>query len=326
MRRSPPSPLKSGRATGVVLSDGEEIQAARVVSNADPKRTFLTLLDPPFCRSVSRPPVRAYRCEGASMKINLAVAGLPPSAAPKAAACNRHGGLIQFTKPLTELDNDQDSARRGIPAENAHAEICIPTVHDPSLAPAGQHVVTIGVRSQPYRLSESSRTISGDVADRVISHLGEFLPNLPGAVLHREILTPLDLGMRLALTGHFHGDMAPDQLLFLRPVRGFADYRTPVDGLYLCGSQAPIPAAGLRRRQRPEQRARSAARRQEAADLRQRAQVPNPSIPPEESCPIRTRSLVSSTKSSPRLPPTPMPRRSFPGGRSPLSPSTASSA
>ena len=232
--------VRSGRADGVVLAGGEEIKAARVVSNADPKRTFLTLVGEAALPDSFAASVRAYRCEGASMKINLAVAELPHvRGGERGGVQPYHGGLIQFTKPLTDLDEDQDSARRGIPADGAHAEICIPSVHDPSLAPEGQHVVTIGVRSQPYRLSDASwDDIKEDVADRVIAHLGEFMPNLPGAVLHREILTPLDLERRLALTGghHFHGDMSPDQLLFLRPVRGFADYRTPVPGLYLCGA------------------------------------------------------------------------------------------
>ena len=102
-----------------------------------------------------------------------------------------------------------------------------------------QHVVTVGVRSQPYRLRDAAwDDIKEDVADRVISHLGTFFPNLPGSILHREVLTPLDLERRLSLTGghHLHGDMSPDQLLFLRPIRGYADYRTPVDRLYLCGA------------------------------------------------------------------------------------------
>ena len=118
-------------------------------------------------------------------------------------------------------------------------ELCVPTVHDPSLAPDGRHVVTVGVRSQPYRLRDAVwDDIKEDVADSVIAHLGTFVPNLPGSILHREVLTPLDLERRLALTGghHLHGDMSPDQLLFLRPVRGYADYRTPVDRLYLCGA------------------------------------------------------------------------------------------
>ncbi|HEY2552080.1 MAG TPA: NAD(P)/FAD-dependent oxidoreductase [Streptosporangiaceae bacterium] len=232
--------VSGGQATGVALAGGEQIQAARVVSNADPKRTFLTLLDGAELPDSFLASVRAYRCEGASMKINLAVAELPQVRGGEGRGLQPyHGGLIQFTKPLTDLDKDQDSASRGVPAARAHAEICIPTVHDPSLAPEGQHVVTIGVRSQPYRLSGPGwDAIREEVADRVVAYLGEFMPNLPGSVLHREILTPLDLERRLALTGghHFHGDMAPDQLLFLRPVRGFADYRTPVGGLYLCGA------------------------------------------------------------------------------------------
>jgi phytoene dehydrogenase-like protein len=150
-----------------------------------------------------------------------------------------HRGLIQITKPLSALDRDQDEARAGLPVEAPHAELCIPTVHDPSLAPAGRHVVTIGVRSQPYWLRAGTwDDVKEAVADRVIAALGAHMPNLPGSVLHREVLTPIDIERRFALTGghHLHGDMSPDQLFFLRPVRGFADYRTPVKGLYLCGA------------------------------------------------------------------------------------------
>lgn len=231
---------RDDRTTGVALSDGEEIGATRVVSNADPKRTFLGLvgedrLPPDFVRSI-----RAYRCEGASMKINLAVAELPRLNGEDGADVQPyHRGLVQITKPLADLDVDQASARDGLPAESAHMELCVPTVHDPSLTPPGNHVVTIGVRSQPYGLrDEAWDDVKEEVADRAIAHLGTFFPNLPGSVLHRDVLTPLDLERRLALTGghHLHGDMAPDQLLFLRPVRGYADHRTPIRGLYLCGA------------------------------------------------------------------------------------------
>jgi phytoene dehydrogenase-like protein len=228
------------QAAGVVLVGGEEIRATRILSNADPKRTFLTLLE-----STALPPgfvaaVRAYRCEGASMKINLAVSDLPRMRGVDGEGTQPyHRGLIQITKPLSALDRDQDEARAGLPVEAPHAELCIPTVHDPSLAPAGRHVVTIGVRSQPYRLRAGTwDDVKEAVADRVIGALGALMPNLPGSVLHREVLTPIDIERRFALTGghHLHGDMSPDQLFFLRPVRGFADYRTPVKGLYLCGA------------------------------------------------------------------------------------------
>jgi phytoene dehydrogenase-like protein len=231
---------RGGRATAVVLEGGEEITAARVLSNADPKRTFLTLVHESELPVEFVGAVRAYRCEGASMKINLAVAELPHlRGMPTDGVQPYHRGLVQITKPLADLDRDQEAARSGHPAEVAHAELCIPTVHDPSLAPAGQHVLTIGVRSQPYRLRDAEwDDIKDQVADRVVDRLGEFMPNLPGSVLHREILSPLDLERRLALTGghHLHGDMSPDQLLFMRPVRGYADYRTPIKGLYLCGA------------------------------------------------------------------------------------------
>lgn len=231
---------REDRATGVVLTGGEEIAARRVVSNADPRRTFLDLvgeerLPPAFVRAVYE-----YRSEGASLKINLAVAELPRVVGDDGAGIQPyHRGLVQITKPLAELDADQASARAGVPAPEPHVELCFPTVHDPSLAPSGRHVVTIGVRSQPYRLREASwDAIKDRVADRAIERLGEFFPTLPGAVLYREVLTPLDLERRLALTGghHLHGDMLPDQLLFLRPVRGYADHRTPIAGLYLCGA------------------------------------------------------------------------------------------
>ena len=233
--------VRGDRAVGVVMANGEEVRALRVLSNADPKRTFLGLVDPSALPADFLGRVEAYRCEGASMKMNLAVAELPRVRGYDEGDGVRpyHRGLVQLTKPLLALDADQASARAGIPADHAHMELCVPSVHDPSLAPEGQHVVTIGVRSQPYGLREGTWDEHRDVvADRVIAQLGEVFPNLPGSVLHREVLTPLDLERRLALTGghHLHGDMAPDQLLFLRPVRGWADYRTPIRGLYLCGA------------------------------------------------------------------------------------------
>jgi phytoene dehydrogenase-like protein len=227
--------------TGARLASGEEVRSRVVVSNADPKRTFLRLLDADrelpedFVGSV-----RAYRCDGASMKMNLAVAELPRVPDDRSSEPQPyHRGLVQITKPLAELDADQALAASGEPAAEPHLEVCFPSVHDASLAPPGRHVVTVGVRSQPYRLRDGSwDDRREEVADRVVERLGRFLPNLPGAVLHRETLTPVDLERRLALTGghHMHGDMTPDQLLFMRPVRGFADYRSPIRGLYLCGA------------------------------------------------------------------------------------------
>ena len=229
-----------GQVQGVELSTGEVLSAKTVLSNADPKRTFLSLCDqsdlpPDFTRAV-----RAIRCEGTSIKINLGVAELPMvKGLPQSGVQPYHYGIMEIGPNLEELDYQQAIARLGRPASGTHIEMCIPSVHDSSLAPEGKHVVTIDVNSQPYTLAEGSwDDIKNDVADRVIRELSDYLPNLGGAIEHRQVLSPLDLERVLSLTGGhaLHGDMAPDQLFFQRPVRGHSDYRTPIRGLYLCGA------------------------------------------------------------------------------------------
>ena len=232
--------IDGGRARGVVLADGEEIAAERVASNADPRRTFAGLVGAEHLPPSVAAAVDAYKITGASMKLNLAVAELPRLRGDRSSEVQPyHRGLIQITKTLGEMDADQAEAGAGRPAERPHLEACIPSVHDAGLAPEGRHVVTVGARSQPYHLAGTTwDELREAAADRVVAQLGEVFPNLPGSVLHREILTPLDLERRLALSGghHLHGDMSPDQLYFLRPFRGSAGYRTPIRGLYLCGA------------------------------------------------------------------------------------------
>jgi phytoene dehydrogenase-like protein len=146
---------------------------------------------------------------------------------------------MEITSPLSDMDRAQDEARAGRPAADPHIELCIPTVHDPSLAPEGKHVVTIDVNSQPYHLADGSwDDLKDAAADRAIAHLDELFPGLSASILHRQVLSPLDLERVLGLTGGhaLHGDMAADQLFTMRPVRGWASYRTPIGGLYLCGA------------------------------------------------------------------------------------------
>jgi phytoene dehydrogenase-like protein len=232
--------IDGGRATGVVVDGGEEIDADRVVSNADPRRTFGALVGAEHLPASVTASIGAYKISGASLKMNLAVAELPRLRGDHASDPQPyHRGLIQITKTLGEMDADQASARAGVPAERPHLEVCIPSIHDPALAPEGRHVITVGARSQPYDLADAGWDERREqVTDRIIAQLGDVFPGLPGSILHREVLTPLDLERRLSLTGghHLHGDMSPDQLYFLRPVRGYADYRTPVPRLYLCGA------------------------------------------------------------------------------------------
>jgi phytoene dehydrogenase-like protein len=232
--------VEGGAAVGVLLADGSELRARTVLSNADPKRTFLSLFADGDLPAEFLGAIRAYRSDGATMKINLAVSELPQLPGARSAEPRPyHRGLVQVTHPLDMLDRHQTGARYGTPAESPHIELCYPSVHDASLAPDGCHVVTIGARSQPYRLAEGTwPERRAAVADGIVARLNEFFPNLAASVVDRQVLSPFDLEGLLGLTGghHMHGDMAPDQLFFLRPVRGFGHYRTPVRGFYLCGS------------------------------------------------------------------------------------------
>jgi phytoene dehydrogenase-like protein len=231
---------EEGEAAGALLKGGERIHAARVLSNADPKTTFLRLVDASDLPAGFLAAIRAYRCEGTSMKINLAVGELPRSAAASGNGVQPyHRGIIELNQTLAEMDAAQADARAGRPATDPHIELCIPTVHDPSLAPEGSHVVTIDVNSQPNTLADGSWDARRDeVADRAIGKLGEYFPNLPGSIIARQVLAPPDLELLLGIWGGhaLHGDMAFDQLFALRPVRGWGSYRTPLRGLYLCGA------------------------------------------------------------------------------------------
>jgi phytoene dehydrogenase-like protein len=239
---SPVSQITSrrGQVDGVVLQSGEQIPAPLVVSGADPKHTFLTLCESGTLPESFRTAIERFRCEGTSMKINLAVSELPSVPSLGGSGVQPyHRGIMEVGPPLGDLDVQQAQARRGIAATGTHIELCFPSVHDPSLAPEGRHVITIDVNSQPYHLAEGSWDERKDaVADRAIEELGALMPNLPGSILHRQVLSPLDLERILGLTGGhaLHGEMSLDQLLFLRPAKGYADYRTPLKGLYLCGA------------------------------------------------------------------------------------------
>ena len=231
---------RAGRASGVELADGRQIRARVIVSNADPKRTFLRLCDASELPEGFADAIGAYRSNGTSMKINLALAGLPTLAgAASGAAEPYHAGILELNPTIAEMDAQQWLAANGIPADPSHIEICFPTVHDPSLAPSGKHVATIDVNSQPYELADGEWDRLREArADRAIEQLAGYFPDLPAMIEHRQVLSPLDIERVMGITGGhaLHGDMSTDQLFFLRPVRGWARYRTPIPGLYLCGA------------------------------------------------------------------------------------------
>ncbi|WP_006242579.1 phytoene desaturase family protein [Mycolicibacterium tusciae] len=231
---------RGGQATGVRLVTGEEITATRVLSNADPKHTFLTLCDRTDLPDDFVRQVEAYRCMGTSMKINLALSELPYVAGhPREGVQPYHRGIMEVNPFIAEMDLHQAQAQYGLAVRDSHIEIVFPTVHDPSLAPAGKHIATIDVNSQPFHLrDENWDDIKETRADEAIAQLEAHFPGLSGLIVHRQVLSPLDMERVMGLTGGhaLHGDMSPDQLLFMRPVRGWAKYRTPIKGLYLCGA------------------------------------------------------------------------------------------
>lgn len=232
--------VAKGRVVGIELDDGSTISAHLAVSNADPPHTFLTLLGPEDLPPSFVGAIRAYRCEGTSIKINCALGALPQVVGFEGQGVQPiHRGVVEVLPSLETLDWHQALARRGEPASGTHIEFCFPTVHDPSLAPPGRHIVTIDVTAQPYRLGEGTWDgIKERVADRVIHEMAAWMPELTSAIVAREVLSPVDLERRIGITGGhaLHWEMTLDQLFFLRPVAGWANYRTPIDGLYLCGA------------------------------------------------------------------------------------------
>lgn len=227
--------LNEGKATGVVLKSGEEISAPVVISNADPRRTFFYLagapnLGPTFVRRV-----RNIRFRGNTAKVNLALSDLPRFRSPEA----HLSGHIIICPSLEYLERAYDDAKYGRHSQKPYLDIVIPTVLDSSLAPAGRHVMSITMQYAPYKLRESNWDESREkLGDHIINTLAEYAPNIKDLILHRQVITPLDWERDYALTEGciFHGQMGLDQLLFMRPVAGYGQYRTPIENLYLCGA------------------------------------------------------------------------------------------
>jgi phytoene dehydrogenase-like protein len=240
--------VKDGRATGVVLADGTELAARRVVSNADATVTLLKLLGAEHLPAEVAEAVGAIDYASASLKINLALDRLPDfTARPGAAAGPQHRGTIHLCPSLDYMERAFADAVAGRPSAEPIIEATIPSVVDPSVAPPGRHLMSMFVQYAPYRLAEGAWATERErFADRCVALMDRYAPGFAASVLHREVLTPPDLEARFGLTGGniFQGAMPLSQLAFMRPVPGWADYRTPVGGLYLCGA-ATHPGGGV---------------------------------------------------------------------------------
>jgi phytoene dehydrogenase-like protein len=231
----------------VVLENGDEIEAAEVASNLDPKSTFLRLveegeLDPEFLQHI-----RQFRSEGTSAKINLALSGLPDFIARPGVPGPQHRATMHICPSIEYVERAWDCAKYGRPSERPLLELTIPTMYDPSLAPAGRHIMGIFLQYAPYTLREGTwDELREPFADRVLELIEEYAPGFRSLVEYRQVLTPLDLERRFGIAGGniFHGEMSLDQMFVMRPVAGWARYRTPIKGLWLCGSGAH-PGGGV---------------------------------------------------------------------------------
>jgi phytoene dehydrogenase-like protein len=231
--------VRRGRADGVVLANGDELDARVVVSNADPKRTFLQLVDAEHLEGGFLRQVRAIAMNGPSAKVNLVLSEAPRISGMPAGAPPLQRMLYTLVPTFDQAQACYNAAQNGEIAHDLWVDCIEASAIDPQLAAPGHHVLTTFVQYVPYRLREGDWDAQREpFGDRVVQIIGNYAPNVPGAVLARDVITPLDLERRFGITegNIFHGDIRLDQLFFMRPVAGWARYRTPVNGLYLCGA------------------------------------------------------------------------------------------
>ena len=239
--------MRDGRAAGVVLKNGDEHRADVVASNLDPKATFLRLIEPSHLDPEFRNSIEHFRVEGTSLKMNLALDGLPDFTAYPGAPGPQHGATMHICPSIDYVELAWDDAKYGRPSQNPLLEMTCPTVYDPALAPAGKHIMGIFLQYAPYTLRGATwDELREPYGDRVLDVISEYAPNIRSIVSERQVLSPLDLERRFGISGGniFHGEMSLDQMFFLRPAAGWARYRTPVRGLWLCGSGAH-PGGGV---------------------------------------------------------------------------------
>lgn len=240
---------ENGEVSAVLLADNTVLEAPVVASSVDAHLTFETLLDPSVLPDEFRAAVSRIDYASASAKINLALSEPPRFTS---AMCNgvgpHHHGTMHIGETLDTIERAYDEAKYGRPSAEPILEITMPTSVDDTIAPPGKHILSMFVQYAPYQLADGLHwdDIKEDFADRCVTSLGRYAPNVPNAVEHRHVLSPLDLERTFGLTGGniMQGAMNANQLYSFRPVAGWADHRSPIKGLYLCGA-ASHPGGGV---------------------------------------------------------------------------------
>lgn len=237
----------NGVARGVTLESGEVLDSRYVVSNADPKRTFLGLLDAGDLDSSFRERVRSIRMAGPCAKVNFVLSEEPRVTGMPSGRTPAERTFFTLVPTLRGADDCYHRSQQGEVPQALWVDCVVASNVDPSLAPPGRHMLTCFVQFVPWQPSAGSwDDLSNALGDRVTEIIGQYAPNVPGSVIARRVLTPLDLERTFGITegNIFHGDLSLEQMFFLRPVPGWSRYRTPVRGLYLCGAGAH-PGGGV---------------------------------------------------------------------------------
>jgi phytoene dehydrogenase-like protein len=227
--------LDGDRVSGVELTDGERVDAGTIVSNADPQTTFFKLLGARHLEAGFMRRIQHLRMRGKAAKLHLALSGLPEFTG---VAPEQSGERLVVAPDLVYVEHAFDHSKYGEHSAEPVLEISIPSVHDKSLAPDGQHVLSAIVQYAPYDLKGGWESSRETFLDKIISVLARYAPNIREQVMHSQLLTPVDIEAQFRIAGgHWHhGELALDQALMLRPVPGAAQYAAPIDGLYLCGA------------------------------------------------------------------------------------------
>ena len=238
---------RKGRVTGVALESGEEIEASTVVSAMDVKRTFLDCVEPEALPAAFLERVRHFKSRGSSGKLNIALDGLPEFPALPKDSSLYHADM-HFVDSMARMERAYDDWKDGTWSKDPYVDMVIPTLVDPTMAPPGKHFMSCFVQYCPHRLEgrDWTQPEREAFAQTVIDQIANYSPNFKDLILHVEIRTPADIEAEIGITegNIFHGELTMDQLLFNRPVPGYAQYRTPVRGLYLCGSSTH-PGGGV---------------------------------------------------------------------------------
>jgi len=238
--------IKDGKAIGVATTGGDEFYAPAISSSVDPNLTFLKMIDAKHLPDEFREEVKRYKFRGSSGKVNLALDALPNFACMPGEGKHLRGA-ISISPSVDYMERAYDDAKYGRFSRRPYIDMVIPSLTDPSVAPPGKHVMSCFVQYAPYKLKEGTwDDIKEEFGDNVIDAVAEFAPNLRDIIVGRQVVTPLDLEREWGLTegNIFQGELTLEQLFFLRPVPGYAQYKTPIKNLWMCGS-ATHPGGGI---------------------------------------------------------------------------------